>query len=215
MYQEANDENCFTNAACRIQAKKSFIALGPTQALADITDPDWTMFDQFLMLTSWSISRSDDTTEEDLIGYCDPVWKNNRTTWTFSGDAYYCKEDISICRVALENNCFAFMIIPCGEPYLHDLGDNNPKPDVPDGPVFGDPIGAGDVVTVGIGTANQYDENYTPGDCVRSTFSGLAKCVRKYNTCNTLVNETEQLIEESGEFVFNDDGFLVPERVAA
>lgn len=216
-YSIRRDESCYEEEDCRVTACKAKIGFGPAKALDDITDVEWWHFQQFIDLLDWNMDVTAATEEYFVVGDCRPRVKVTSCSWTFSGNLYYCKNDLAACRACRPKNCVSICYVPCGEDYTHDVDDSNPDPMEPDTPVFGDPMGAGDAVYLGVGVVNQCSTSGAPPDYIRQSFTiqGVGE-LYEFNTCESLENYDDDFVPEGQEgFTFNENGILVPASLAA
>lgn len=180
------DTDCYDEEDCRLQACDAKFHVGPSRAIADLQDVEWWQFRMPVDLLSLNFTETAATEEYFTVGGgCDPRIKVNQITYSVSGSVYACKNDLAQCRLCRAGSCLSFCYTPCGSDLNYDVDGQDP--DVQDTPIFGDPIGAGIPVRLGLLLMTDCTEDVTAGDTIKYDFTatGVGRQYR-FNYCESL-----------------------------
>ena len=193
------DYDCYDDDDCGIESCDSKFHVGPGGVFKDLAAIKWWQLLQVRKLLQVSFNESVNSEDYFTVGGgCDPQVKITSGTWGFNGSVYVCKNDIAQCRLCRVGNCISFCYVPCGEELNYDVEDQNPDPNFPDDPVFGDPVGAGIPVRFGRAIITECSEDVSPPDWLKYTFTakGVGKIYR-FNYCQGL-NQYDESVAPDG-----------------
>jgi hypothetical protein len=187
------DTDCYDEEDCRIQACDAKFHIGPTRAIRDLTNVEWWQFRQPIDLLNFTINRSTSAEEYLTVGSCDPRIKSNQRSRQFSGSLYACKNDLAQCRLCRDGNCVSVCYAPCGMRFNYDVDESDPN--VQDTPIYGDPIGAGEPVSLFLMKITECNETIAPGDYIRFEISAtIVGKEHRFNYCQSLNDYDEETI---------------------
>lgn len=195
------DTDCYNAMNCGIPACDAKFNVGPIGVFKDLGAVKWWQLFQVKKALNLSFNQNVNSEEYwEVGGGCYPRVKITPGTWGFSGNLYYCKDDIAQCRLCRVGNCLSWCYVPCGDDQNYDTDMHDPDPNDPDAPVFGDPVGNGDPTQFGLAVITECTEEVSPPDWIRLSFTARGVGQRYYfNYCESLLGFDEDFIPDGAE----------------